>query len=119
MHYIDGVLTATPTANEEQFRQHAEQVAAIFHKHGAIRCVECWGDDIPTGDTTDFYRAVKAKDEETVTFSWIEWPDKATRDAGMKKVMEEMPEIMKNNPMPFDGTRMIFGGFRSILDSQE
>lgn len=116
MNYIDGFLAAVPTANREKYKEHAEKAISLFHKHGATRCVECWGDDVPKGKTTDFYGAVKAKDDETVVFSWIEWPDKATRDAGMKKIMEEMPKAMADNPMPFDGNRLIFGGFETIVD---
>ena len=73
------------------------------------------GDDVPHGKQTDFYRAVAAKEDEAVLFSWIEWPDKAARDAGMQKVMED-PRMGPDNPMPFDGARMIFGGFSPVLD---
>ena len=117
MSYVDGVLVAVPTASKTTFKEHAEATIQLFRKHGATRCVECWGDDVPTGETTDFFRAVKAEEGETVVFSWIEWPDKATRDAGMQKVMEEMPTAMADSPMPFDGRRMIFGGFAVIVDS--
>lgn len=77
--------------------------------------LECWGDDVPHGKQTDFYRAVEARDDEAVLFSWIEWPDKATRDAGMKNVMED-PRMDPNNPMPFDGKRLIYGGFAPVLE---
>ena len=86
-----------------------------LHADIALRVVEAWGDDVPAGKVTDFQRAVLAKDDETVMFSWIEWPDKATRDAGMKKMMED-PRMEAANPMPFDGKRMIFGGFENVLD---
>ena len=118
MRYIDGFVAAVPTANKAKYKEHAEHGLSVFRKHGALRCVECWGDDVSKGETTDFYGAVKAKDDETVVFSWIEWPDKAARDAGMEKVMEEMPAIMADNPMPFDGKRMIFGGFEVVLDDK-
>ena len=114
MNYVDGFIVAVPTVNKDAFKAHAAKALPIFRKHGAIRCVECWGDDVPRGQTTDFYGAVKARDDETVVFSWIEWPDKATRDAGMKKVMEDMGADMAD--MPFDGKRMVFGGFQAILD---
>jgi uncharacterized protein YbaA (DUF1428 family) len=80
---------------------------------GALRVVEGWGDDVPKGEVTDFHRAVQAKDDETVVFSWIEWPDKSTRDAAMAK-MRENPR-MTGEPMPFDGKRMIFGGFVPVV----
>ncbi len=89
MTYVDGFLAAVPTANREKFIAHAQQGDPIFIEYGALRVIECWGDDVPHGQQTDFFRAVQATAEETVLFSWIEWPDKATRDAGMKKVMED------------------------------
>lgn len=119
MTYVDGFVAAVPTANKERYREHAASALPLFLKHGAIRCVECWGDDVPKGTVTDFYRSVQAGEDETVIFSWIEWPDKAARDAGMAKVFEEMPQAMKDNPMPFDGKRMIFGGFQSLLDERK
>jgi uncharacterized protein YbaA (DUF1428 family) len=114
MSYIDGFVIAVPTANKQQFIDHARQFDGLFLEFGARRVQECWGDDVPDGKLTDFRRAVQATPEETVVFSWIEWPDKATRDAGMKKVMED-PRIGPDNPMPFDGKRMIFGGFAPVL----
>jgi uncharacterized protein YbaA (DUF1428 family) len=77
--------------------------------------VECWGDDVAHGKQTDFYRAVEASADETVVFSWIEWPDKATRDAGMQKMMDDPRMDPENNPMPFDGRRMIYGGFVPVV----
>ena len=88
----------------------------LMLEFGATRVVECWGDDVPHGKQTDFYRAVDAKENEVTCFAWIEWPDKATRDAGMKKMMEDPRMDPKDNPMPFDGKRMIFGGFQPVLD---
>ena len=110
--YIDGILLAVPTANQEAYRQHAKAVAQLLKEHGATQVVECWGDDVPKGETTDFRMAVKAKEDETVVFSWIEWPDKATRDAAYRKMMELDPDI---SGMPFDGKRMIWGGFEPLL----
>ena len=77
--------------------------------------VECWGDDVPDGKVTDFRRAVQAEDGETVVFSWIEWPSKAVRDAGMAKLMAD--PRMQSNDMPFDGKRMIYGGFATLFDT--
>lgn len=116
MSYVEGFVAAVPTANREEYRVHASKAAELFQQFGAIRVVECWGDDVPRGEITDFHRAVQAKDNETVVFSWTEWPDKSTRDSGMEKIMETMPEFMKNYPMPFDGKRLIFGGFEPIVD---
>ena len=119
MSYIDGFVIAVPTANKERFIAHARSGDAVFMEHGATRIFECWGDDVPHGKTTDFHRAVDAREDETVMFSWIEWPDKATRDAFSAK----MDDLMKTdprfgpetNPMPFDGARMIYGGFVPIV----
>ena len=115
MAYIDGYVIAIPTANEQKFIDFANKFDPIFLEYGATRVLECWGDDVPHGKQTDFYRAVEAREDESVVFSWIEWPDKATRDAGMKQMMED-PRMQAANPMPFDGKRMIFGSFENVLD---
>ena len=116
MSYIDGFVLAVPNANQQAFLDFASKFDPIFKEFGALRVVECWGDAVPDGKQTDFKRAVQCKDDETVVFSWIEWPDKETRDAGMKKMMEDPRMDPKTNPMPLDGARMIYGGFRPILD---
>ena len=119
MSYIDGFVIAVPTANKQKFTLHAHHFDAMFIELGAIRVMECWGDDVPDGKVTDFRRAVQATAEEAVVFSWVEWPDKATRDAGMKKMMEDPrmdPSTPGNPPMPFDGKRMIFAGFEVVLE---
>lgn len=120
MSYIDGFVIAVPTANRQAFIDHAASIDAIFIEMGALRVVECWGDDVPDGKVTDFRGAVQANDDESVAFSWIEWPDKATRDAAMAKMMSgEMNDDRMDpakNPMPFDGKRMIFGGFQPLVD---
>ncbi len=115
MSYIDGFVIAAPTANRQEVIDYAARFDPISLELGALRVVEAWGDDVPHGTLTDFHRAVEAKDDETVMFSWIEWPDKATRDAGMKAIMED-PRMNAANPMPFDGKRMIFGGFEIAVD---
>lgn len=115
MSYIDGFVLAVPTANKQSFIDHARSMDAVCLELGATRVMECWGEDVPRGTVTDFHGAVKAKDDETVVFSWIEWPDKATRDAGMKKMMDDPRMDPVNNPMPFDGKRMIFGGFVPVV----
>ena len=120
MSYIDGFVIAVPKTNKQKFIEHAKKGDSVFADLGATRILECWGDDVPDGKLTDFRRAVQATDEETVVFSWVEWPDKKTRDAAMSR----MDELMKNdprmnpstNPMPFDGKRMIYGGFQPIVE---
>lgn len=116
MPYIDGFILAVPTANRDKFIEHARSGDSVFMDYGATRILECWGDDVPDGKVTDFRRSVQAKPDETVVFSWIEWPDKATRDAGMKRVMEDPRLSPENNPMPFDGQRMIYGGFSPVVE---
>jgi uncharacterized protein YbaA (DUF1428 family) len=116
MAYVDGFVIAVPNANKQAFLEHAAKFNPFFLEFGATRVVECWGDDVPAGKVTDFQRAVQAKDDETVLFSWVEWPDKATRDAGMAKMMEDPRLDPAENPMPFDGKRMIFGGFQPIYE---
>jgi uncharacterized protein YbaA (DUF1428 family) len=114
--YVDGFIIAVPTANKEQFIEHAKRGDAVFRELGATRVVECWGDDVPDGKVTDFRRAVKAETDETVVFSWIEWPDKATRDAAMEKVMSDPRMQPEANPMPFDGGRLVYGGFEPVVE---
>lgn len=114
MAYIDGFVAAVPTANRQKFIEHAKEVDAFFIDNGALRVVESWGDDVPEGKTTDFRRAVKAEANEVVVFSWIEWPDRATRQAAMQKMSDD--PRMKDMQMPFDGHRMIYGGFESVFD---
>ena len=116
MTYLDGFVIAVPNANRDKFVAHAKKIDSVFTDFGATRVVETWGDNVPNGHTTDFQGAVAAEDDEGIVFSWIEWPDKATRDAGMAKMMapDFKDERMdpEKNPMPFDGKRMIFGGFQ-------
>ena len=119
MPYIDGFVIAVPKANKQKFIDHANLGDSFFMDLGATRILECWEDDVPNGKVTDFRRAVQAKDDEAVVFSWVEWPDKATRDAGMSKMMDSMntdPRMNpEKNPMPYDGQRMIFGGFAPVV----
>jgi len=119
MSYIDGFVLAVPTANKQAFIDHATLGNGVFIELGATRILECWGDDVPDGKLTDFRGAVKAREDETIVFSWVEWPDKATRDAAMKTVMDpdQQDERMnpETNPMPFDAARMIYGGFTPVV----
>jgi uncharacterized protein YbaA (DUF1428 family) len=114
--YVDGFVLAVPTAAKEAFRQHAADAAVVFRDCGALSVVECWGDDVPEGKINSMHSAVLRKADETVVFSWITWPDKATRDAGMAQVFAD-PRLSPDNPMPFDATRMIYGGFEAIVNA--
>ena len=115
MTYVDGFVIAVPTENKEAYRKMAETAAEVFKESGALHTLEAWGDDVPDGKLTDFRMAVKAEEGETVVFSWITWPDKATRDVGHKTMMED-PRMKGFEDMPFDGKRMIYGGFVPIVD---
>lgn len=115
MNYVDGFVAAVPTANREAFRSHAEIAATVLKECGALKIVECWGDDTPEGKFTSFPMAVKLEADETVVFSWIVWSSRAARDEGMKKMMADPRMAPDKNPMPFDGKRVIYGGFQMIV----
>ena len=115
MSYVDGFVIAIPKSNKQAFTQHANTADAVFLELGATRILECWEDDVHDGKLTDFRRAVQAKPDEAVAFSWVEWPDKATRDTAWGKIMED--ERMKPGDMPFDGKRMMWGGFEPVVYS--
>jgi uncharacterized protein YbaA (DUF1428 family) len=117
MSYVDGYVIAVPTVKKEKYIKLAEESSIVFKDHGAISVVENWGNDVPDGEITSFPMAVKCTEEETVVFSWITWPSKDVRDAGMKKAMED-PRLKNMGPdtVPFDGKRMIFGGFETIVE---
>ena len=116
MAYVEGFIVAVPAANKDAYRKHASEAWPLFQEFGARRMVEAWGDDVPEGKLTDFRRAVKAKDDEAVVFSWFEYPDKETRDAANARMREDprMKDMGAN--MPFDGMRMVYGGFSTLLD---
>ncbi|ODU21957.1 MAG: RNA signal recognition particle [Sphingomonas sp. SCN 67-18] len=119
MAYIDGFLVPVPNDKREAYREMAATVAPLFREYGALQLVECWGDDIPVGKTTDFRMAVKAEEHENVVFSWIVWPSKEARDAGNAKLMADPRMQPDMDAMPFDGKRMVFGGFSLLLDTAE
>ena len=113
--YVDGFMQAVPNANKDIYRQHAIDAAKLFKRHGALELVECWGDDVPEGTLTSMPMAVKCQPDETVVFSWIVWPSREARDRGMQAAMAD-PACPKAEQMPFDGKRMIWGGFRVLVN---
>jgi uncharacterized protein YbaA (DUF1428 family) len=115
MNYVDGFAAAVPTANRALYQKHAEIAAAVFKEHGALAVVECWGDDVPEGKLTSFPLAVMRNTDETVVFSWISWPSRAVRDAAWAKAMSDPRLQPETNPMPFDGKRLIYGGFEVLF----
>jgi uncharacterized protein YbaA (DUF1428 family) len=114
--YTDGFVVPVPQGRKEDYRQLAAKMAKVFRQHGATRVVEAFGNDVPKGDVTDFYRAVRAEEGEGVVFSFIEWPDKATRDEAWKAIMSD-ESLKPEGAMPFDGKRMFWGGFEPIVDT--
>ena len=123
MTYIDGFVIPVKLSEKQAFIDHARMADQLLIDEGALRIVECWPDDVPEGKQTDFYRAVDRQQGETACFSWIEWPDKAVRDQAWGAMMNpETPDPRMDpakNPMPFDGKRMIFGGFSNVLELPE
>ena len=120
MSYIDGYVVPVKTGRKQDYVNIAGKMAKWFLEHGAVRVVETWGDDVPDGKTTDFKRSVGTEGDETVVFSWCEWPSKEIRDAAMTK-MHEDPEMvagMKKADQPFSMQRMIFGGFNTIVEER-
>lgn len=113
MTYVDGFLLAVPDANRDAYRQHAAEAWPMFRERGALTMVEGWGDEVPDGTVNSLNSAVLRKPGETALFSWVTWPDKATRDAAWQAMVAEMPANVPPE-MPFDGSRMIYGGF-SVL----
>jgi uncharacterized protein YbaA (DUF1428 family) len=116
MSYVDAYVAAVPTANREAFHEQAVQMGAVFKENGALATTDCWGDDVPDGKVTSFPLAVKKEPDEAVVFGWVVWPSKAVRDAGMAKVMADPRMQPGASPMPFDGKRMIYGGFDPIVE---
>lgn len=116
MSYVDGFVCAVPIANKEAYREHAAKAAELFKQYGALHVMEAWADDVPEGEVTSFTMAVKRKDDEAAVFAWVVWPSKEVRNAGWEKMMKDegMPQDM--SAMPFDGKRMIYGGFSPIVD---
>jgi uncharacterized protein YbaA (DUF1428 family) len=116
MPYVDGFVLAVPKKNLEAYKEFARAAGVVWKEHGALSYVECVGDDVPYGELTSFPRAVQATDDEVVVFSWITYESREKRDEINAKVMSD-PRL-KHDPaaMPFDGKRMIYGGFESLLE---
>ena len=118
MAYVQGFVAAVPAANKDAYLKHATEAAVIFKDLGATRVVETWGDEVPEGQVTDFNRAVKAKPGEVIVFSWIEFADKAAADATFQKFMADPRTEGMGADMPYDGQRLIYGGFSPLTDSK-
>ncbi|MBV2120330.1 MAG: DUF1428 domain-containing protein [Candidatus Thiodiazotropha sp. (ex Ctena orbiculata)] len=116
MPYVDGFIAAVPTEKKDEYITHAKISAMVFKDYGALKVVETWGDDIPDGEVTSFPMSVKCKADETVVLSWVIWPSKDVRDVAWQKTMEDPRMQEDQNPMPFDGERLIYGGFNIILE---
>jgi uncharacterized protein YbaA (DUF1428 family) len=117
MAYVDGYVIAVPTANRAAYQKIAEEAAIVFKEYGALKVVECWGDDVPEGKVTSFPMAVKCEENETVVFSWIMWSSRQARNEGNQKAMADPRMQPTPESMPFDGKRMIFGGFEVLVEA--
>ena len=113
MNYIDGFVASVPTTKRADFVTHAQTMGKLFKEHGAISVIDCWGDDVPEGKLTSFPMAVQCKPDETVVFSWITWPSREVRDESWKKLMAD-PRMQSAAEPPFDGKRLIYGGFQMV-----
>jgi uncharacterized protein YbaA (DUF1428 family) len=115
MPYVDGFVLAVPKRNIETYKAMARQAGEVWKEHGALAFVECVGDDVPYGELTSFPRAVQATDDEVVVFSWIVYESREHRDAVNAKVFADPRLKGQMTDMPFDGKRMIYGGFEPFL----
>lgn len=119
MSYIDAVVVPVAAGvTKEQYREFAAVMAGVLLDHGATRSFDAWADDVPRGEVTDFYKAVRIERGEGLAVGFVEWPDKETRDAGMAKAMQDPRMQPAATPMPIVGKRMIFGGFATIHDQK-
>lgn len=117
MNYVDGFVAAVAKTDRDAYMKHLKLAHPIFKEHGALSIVDCWGDDVPEGKLTSFPMAVKCEPHEVVVFGWITWTSREARDEGWKKVMADPRMAPDAMPMPFDGKRMIYGGFKLMLES--
>lgn len=119
MSYIDGCILAVPTDNKDQYLAFTKTMHEIFAEYGATSMMDAWANDVPDGEQTSFPMAVQLKPGESVVFSWIVWPSKSVRDEAWQKMQSDprmAPDVM---PMPFDGSRMIFGGFDALWQTPQ
>lgn len=116
MSYVDGYIIPVPAENKQKYIDQAKMMAGIFKEFGALEIYENWGDDVPDGDVTSFSKAVMCKKNEVVVFSWVVWPSKEVRDKGWQAAMQDPRMKPEDNPMPFDGKRLIYGGFSTIIN---
>lgn len=117
MSYVDGFVVPVKTVDKQAYIDHAKEMAEIFKEYGVLKIVETWGDDVPEGEVTSFPMSVKCQEDETVVFSWALWPSKEARDKAWADMMEDPRMQPGATPMPFDGKRMIYGGFETIVDA--
>lgn len=117
MSYVECFVAAVPEGNRDEYIGFSTKTAKIFRDSGAVRVVENWESEVPDGEVTSFPLAVKREAGEKVVFGWVEWPSRAVRDEGMKSAMTRMQEELGDTPMPFDGKRLIFGGFETIVEA--
>jgi uncharacterized protein YbaA (DUF1428 family) len=115
MSYVDGFVLAVPKANREIYRARAALAAEVLKELGALHVMEAWGDEVPRGKRTDFYRAVEAEEDEVIVFSWVLWPSREARDRGNERLLQD-PRMQLDDATPFDGKRLIHGGFVPLVD---
>ena len=116
MSYVTGFLTPVKVADKDRYIRSAQVAWPLFKAYGCLEHVETWGEDVPDGVNTSFPMAVKKQDDEVVVFSWLRWPDRKTADEAWAKMMED--PAMKDMDMPFDGKRMMWGGFATIFEDR-
>ena len=114
MNYVDGFVAAVPTADKPAYQRHCQAMGAVFKAHGALAVVDCWGDDVPEGKLTSFTMAVKREPDESIAYGWITWPSRTVRDEAWGKMQTDARFQPEQHQMPFDGKRMIFGGFQIV-----
>ena len=117
MSYVDIFVAAVPSDRKDAFAAFSETAHQVLKDAGATSIMDAWDDDVPKGELTCFRSAVKATDDEKIAGGWIIWPDKETRDAGLQKMMADPRMDAEKNPAPFDGSRMIFGGFTPLVET--